>query len=276
MLQQEVAGKNWCFTHNNYTDAHVQTAIDTFERHASAYVFSEEIGDAGTPHLQGAVQFKLRVRFTFVKKLFEDWGVHWEKCKGSWKQNVEYCTKVGDWGKIHGNIPEASKYSLGEKAVIDAYYKDVVWKPWQQRIIDIVDDVPHPRKIHWFYEGDGNVGKTYLARWLCMEYRCQIGDGKKADVFNGIARAMENDPAAWPQLILLDIPRSQLEYVNYGAIEQMKNGFLYSGKYEGAQIIFPHPHVIIFSNEPPNKLKMSGDRWRVVHLRRPCMPSMGV
>lgn len=246
-----------------------------FDKHAKEYIFEEEVGENGTPHLQGAVQFKSRVRFTFVVKLFPDWGMHWEKCKRSWKTNVQYCTKDGDWSKIHGNIAAAYRYSPGEKAVLDMFYADVQWKPWQQRIIDIVDGPKDPRKIWWFWEETGNVGKTYLARWLAINYRCQIGNGKKADVFNGIAKAMEANPKAWPQLILLDIPRSMLEYINYGAIEEMKNGFLYSGKYEGAQLIFPPPHVVVFSNEAPDKGKLSADRWRVRHLVVNRMPVAG-
>lgn len=266
---------NWCFTHNNYDAANV-TELRQVLQHADAlFVFSEEIGDSGTKHLQGAVRFKTRARFTYVKKLFPTWNMHWEKCKGSWKQNIVYCTKVKDWSKIHGNIPEASRFSLGEKAVLDLYYENVKWEPWQQRIIDIVDGPVDDRRIYWFWEARGKIGKTFLARWLCIQYRCQIGDGKQADVFNGIALAMEEDQGAWPRLIIMDIPRSSQEFVNYGALEKMKNGFLYSGKYKGAQIIFPSPHVIIFSNEEPIYGKMSMDRWKVVELLHVDMPTQG-
>ncbi len=269
-----VQAKNWCFTHNNYEIEHIQEAKNTFEAQAEKYIFAQEVGEAGTPHLQGFVRFKAKVRFTFVQKLFPSWGVHWEKCKGSVKANIEYCTKVDDFSLIHGNIPEATRFSPGEQAVLDLFYLDVEWKGWQQRIISLVNSPPNPREIWWYYEPDGNVGKTFLARWLCIQYRCQIGNGKKADVFNGIAKAMEVDPKNWPRLILLDIPRSMREFVNYGAIEEMKNGFIFSGKYEGAQLIFPPPHVIVFSNERPITEKMSTDRWRVVNLRTPFMPVM--
>ncbi len=214
------------------------------------------------------MRFKSKKRFTYVQKLFGE-KLHWEKCRGSWADNVEYCSKVNDWSRIHGNIPEASKYTPGELAVLKMFYEGVKWQRWQSNIITIVDEAPNARKVHWFWEARGGAGKSFLARWLCIEYRVQIGMGKSADIFNSIAKAMEKDPYAWPQVVLLDIPRSYMEYVNYAALEQLKNGMIFSGKYEGAQLIFPPPHVIVFANEPPNTAKLSADRWKVVELLHP-------
>ena len=69
-----------------------------------------------------------------------------------------------------------------------------------------------------------------------------------------------------PEIILLDIPRASKDFINYGAIEQLKNGCLYSGKYEGGDCIFPHPHVICFANEEPDKDMMSKDRWDIIKI----------
>lgn len=68
------------------------------------------------------------------------------------------------------------------------------------------------------------------------------------------------------KLIVVDCPRSQQDYINYGAIEQIKNGLIFSGKYEGTQLVFNSPHVIVFANEPPDYSKMSMDRWNVVQI----------
>ena len=65
---------------------------------------------------------------------------------------------------------------------------------------------------------------------------------------------------------MLDIPRHQLDYVGYGALEQLKNGMIYSGKYEGGTCLFDNPHVIVFANEPPKIEKMSLDRWKIIDL----------
>ncbi len=190
--------------------------------------------------------------------------------KQSWKLNVLYCTKEmnGDWSKLHGNVPEASRYKPYEKAVMDTVYKDVRWRDWQQQVIDIVRGPVHPRKIWWFWEPTGNSGKSFLTKWLFMNFRTIVGGGKKADVFHQVSKALEEDQNNWPQLILLDIPRSAQKYCSYAAIEELKNGFVNSGKYEGGVFCFPFPHVIVFANEQPTFAEMSEDRWSVRRLRK--------
>eukprot|EP00798_Chlamydomonas_sp_ICE-L_P029774 gene29774-5236_t len=83
--------KNWCFTLNNYSDsdvAHIE------EWKCKFVVYGKEIGDEGTPHLQGFVIMKSQAKLVGMKKLHAT--AHWEICKGSWEQNYEYCTKDGD------------------------------------------------------------------------------------------------------------------------------------------------------------------------------------
>lgn len=232
------------------------------------YIFGQEVGDEGTPHLQGCVRFNKKERFTAVSKLFLPIKIHWEKMIGKWLQAVDYCKKEmqGNWGKIHGNIPEASKFKPREKRVMEAEYKDVVWRSWQQEIIDIIDGPVHPRKIYWFWEPDGN---SHLVRYdlpLFMNYRCIVGGGKKDNVFHQVAVAYEKDEDADPQLILMDIPRSAQKWCSYGALEDLKNGFVNSGKYEGGVFCWMKPHVIVFANEEPDYDEMSADRWHVKRL----------
>ncbi len=236
----------------------------------ASYIFGEEIGDSGTPHLQGCCRFKTKQRFTAVAKLFPDKGVHWEKMKRSWKLNVVYCSKemAGDWKKLHGNIPEASRYKPRELRVMEAEYKNVVWRPWQKNVIDIIEGPVDPRKVHWFWEPEGNSGKSYLTKWLYMNFKCIVGGGKKADVFHQVAMAFEKSDDADPELILVDIPRDALKWVNYGALEALQNGMVNSGKYDGGQFAWVKPHVIVFANEEPDYAAMSMDRWSVKRLRK--------
>lgn len=189
--------------------------------------------------------------------------------------NVRYCLKEwekhGDWGKLHGNVPAASRFTPAQKAVLESEYKDVVWRPWQQNVIDICNADVDPRKIWWFWEPDGNSGKSYLMKWLAIQYKhCVIGSGKCGDIFHQITKAMDADPLAWPRLVLFDIPRCSKDYVSWKAMEALKNGQVVSTKYEGGKFEFKHPHVICFANEEPAYEKMSADRWEgcVKRVRR--------
>ncbi len=229
------------------------------------YIFGEEVGEQGTPHLQGAVRFKQKQRFTAVTKLFPGKGVHWEKMKKPWERSLIYCAKEmkGDWSKLHGNVPEASRWKPYEKLVLEQEYKDVDWYPWQQDVIDIINGPVHPRRVYWFWEPEGDSGKSYLMKWLALNYTCIIGGGKQADVFHQVAVHFETNVQTGPTLVLLDIPRSSQKFCNYGAIEALKNGSVNSGKYVGGQFQFLKPHVVVLANEEPAYEEMSDDRWCV-------------
>ena len=148
-----------------------------------------------------------------------------------------------------------------KELVLEDEYKEVKWKPWQTEVLKILKDKPDRRKIHWFWEETGNIGKSYLCKYLALTQNIIICEGKKTDVFNQVREALEMGKDI--NIVICDIPRSSQEYLNYGALEQLKNGMMYSGKYEGGQCIFKIPHVICFANELPIMSKMSKDRWDI-------------
>jgi len=88
--------KNWCFTLNNYTEAD-EKDISLWECKGVAY--AHEIGDSGTPHLQGYVCFKNQVRLATCKELNN--RAHWEIMKGTLTDNQKYCSKQGQL-VVHG------------------------------------------------------------------------------------------------------------------------------------------------------------------------------
>ena len=92
------ASKRWCFTLNNYN----QEDIDHLNSHGSDVsdflIFSEEVGESGTPHLQGYIEFKKKTR---PMEHFNNKRFHWEKSKGSQIQNKDYITKAD--GNVYVN-----------------------------------------------------------------------------------------------------------------------------------------------------------------------------
>lgn len=247
----------WCCTLNNYTrEEHVK--LMDYMKGCKHYVLGEEVGEEGTPHLQGYLYAKNAVKFSTLKRIAP--RAHWEKAKGSASANKAYCTKDG---KYETNIPMTRK----ELVLKDEYNGGApVWREWQQSVIDLIDTKPDGRSIHWFWEPEGNVGKSYLSKYLSLDDCCVIGAGKKADVFHQIAKKMEGDEFWYPKVVVVDVPRSNLEYVHMGTLEGLVNGHVYSGKYEGAECNFPFPHVICFANEAPRLETMSLDRWKVTRI----------
>ena len=72
---------NWCFTHNNYCDNDVASLMNLGSSDAVSYlVFGKEVGESGTPHLQGFIRFNSHKRLGGVKTLLGD-DVHIEVAK---------------------------------------------------------------------------------------------------------------------------------------------------------------------------------------------------
>lgn len=248
--------RKWVFTLNNWTKDEFDILVAMMTQKKGTFCIGKEIGECGTPHLQGYVEFKNARTFDSLKKIND--RIHWEKARGNRKQNVLYCSK-------DNNV--TSTFPLPLKNRLLKQYDDVEWRPWQRLIIDIIEsDVIDTRSIHWFWEPKGNVGKSYLCKYLYLKYDAIIASGKKDNIFNQIKIWMDAHEDTSPNIILVDIPRTNLEYINYSALEEIKNGLIYSGKYEGGVCAFECPKVIVFANDTPDTNKMSEDRWKIHYI----------
>lgn len=91
-----VNSKRACFTLNNYDDA------DVAKFHAAKdmlyLIIGKEVGDSGTPHLQGYITFSKPQRYSALKKIHGQ--CHWEFAKGSTEENIKYCSKDGDFHEL--------------------------------------------------------------------------------------------------------------------------------------------------------------------------------
>ena len=68
--------KYWCFTLNNYK----KEDINIISSKVLNYCIGEEVGESGTPHLQGYIEFETKKRPLGVFKEYKN--IHWEKRKG--------------------------------------------------------------------------------------------------------------------------------------------------------------------------------------------------
>lgn len=249
------------FTLNNWTSQEYENIIKFCKDAKLDYIIGEEIGtQSQIPHLQGYIYRKNQIEFNMVKKAMP--RAHIEKARKDYYTNFKYCSKDG---KYVTNMDIKLDKSDVKSLVLNDEYNNVVWKPWQKDILDLLETKPDSRKIHWYWESTGNVGKSYLLKYIALTNKgVIIADGKKDNIFNQIFQTME--AGIEPSIIILDIPRTQKDFVNYTALEQIKTGMIYSGKYEGGQCIFRYPHVIIVSNNEPNYEAFSQDRYHVVNI----------
>lgn len=250
--------RGWSFTLNNYSDEDYELLKAHLHSTSLKYVIGKEVGEKGTPHLQGYCYYKNPQTLTHMKKINS--RIHWERSLGSPEQNLTYCSKDGNFTE-HGMIPlkEKIKQKLLNK------YKTVVWKPWQQKVLDIIDEEPDSRTINWIYDKIGNSGKSFLTKYLALTHELIIADGKKDNILHQVHKKLNEEEKEF-RIVLLDIPRSSEGYINYGVLEQLKNGIIYSGKYEGGLCLFDNVHVFVFANFYPNTDEFSEDRWNIIDI----------
>jgi len=243
----------WCFTFNNYTEEQIEQIEMILRVEADWYVFQEEEGENKTPHLQGTFKLKNRKRLTELKRLITG-DPHLEPTKKI-PASIVYCcdhnkrVNNGRLFSMNVELPE-----IADPIEVDEPYG------WQLNIMDILDKKPDKRTIHWFYSLCGKVGKSSLAKYLVVKRQAIMVSGKSQDMFSALRNAKSR------KIIIIDAPKSTQDFINYGAIEQIKNGLVFSGKYESCQLVFNCPHVIVFANEPPDTSKMSLDRWNIVNI----------
>lgn len=239
--------KNWFFTWNNYAATDIESLL-TYLKDEKKYAFQEEIGDEKTPHLQGCISFKNAKPLSTLKK-FND-KIHWE-ITHDFDAAVKYCTK--DKSR-NGNV-----YTKG----IPKPLKDPIKTPypWQSVVLEELKSEPNDRTINWIWDETGNIGKTSLAKHICMNRNALYVAGKSTDVKAALATHLEEHGEI--EIVLWDIPRTSKDYISYEAIESLKNGICFSGKYESKQLIFNSPHIYIFANFMPNTQALSKDRWNI-------------
>ncbi len=201
------ACKNWCFTYNNYKD--VLLFVELLKSTTKRYIFQEETGEEGTPHLQGYCEFEFRTR---PKSKIDIKEIHWEITRDI-GQSIKYCSKSES---RTGNI---FSHRICIPRVLDIV---VNLRDWQKDIETLILGIPDNRTINWYWEKKGGAGKTVFCKYLAYWYGALVLSGKACDMKFGILKFIEKN-GSYPNIIIFDCPRSNLDYFSYTGIEEVKN-----------------------------------------------------
>lgn len=93
----------YCFTLNNYTDEEYTSICDVLRTITKYFIIGKEVGEQGTPHLQGYFILTTRTRITTLKSRVSA-RAHYETSRGTPDANRVYCSKDGQFFE-HGECP---------------------------------------------------------------------------------------------------------------------------------------------------------------------------
>lgn len=254
--------KGWFFTWNNPTLTG-PVMLETLKKmNVKMTKFQlEECPTTKTPHFQGAAQWPNQVRMSTLTKKFP--GI--------------YCERLGDWSMVYGTKEETriggpwAHGCIVPRKLMTIRREDMY--PWQGAAFDRYSKpCDEDRKVDWYWEKEGNVGKTSLLKAL----RDKLGEGAvllvngdhkdMAHAVRQIVKPLKGPQVADLQIVVVDLER--MDEVPYDFLGKLKAGWLFSPKYESADLRFAPIHVVCIANFAPDQARISADRWNIIDLNQ--------
>lgn len=111
--------RSWCWTLNNYTQEE-EERIQACE--CKYIIYGREVGESGTPHLQGYIYWSTLKSMQQVKAAISQ-RAHVEVCKGTGDENIAYCSKDGDIFTAGTPPANEAKRKRDQELVWDGYWE---------------------------------------------------------------------------------------------------------------------------------------------------------
>lgn len=191
----EQKSRAFTFTLNNYVEEDFELLEDVFLNENVDYLcYGKEVGESGTPHLQGYIKFKNPRSFKSVVKKHHRW--HLEKAIKPPLANKRYCEKQGDFTEF-GNSPKGK----GKRSDIDIVKEMVKEGKPMSEICDEVTSYQGLKfaetlkkykeikrtwkpNVYWFWGASG-TGKTRRAYEMFPDAWESGRDGKWWEGYDG-------------------------------------------------------------------------------------------
>lgn len=295
-------GVRWVFTLNNYTEDDVlklgRLGGDLDSAGITYLCYGREVGESGTPHLQGFIIFNARQHLGRLRSVISERG-HYEISRGTPHQASDYCKKGGDYSEF-GNLPTRGRPKTGitefcdwlraltvfpsERDIANAFPN--LWIRYQSKLVDLAVHIvpkivledgelrewqsdlesalslePDDRSILFYVDSEGGTGKSWFCRYMLSKHDSVqvLSSGKRDD----LAFCVDITKSVF----LFNVPRGGMEYLQYTILEQLKDRVVFSPKYwSQTKILLKKSHVVVFCNEEPDLNKMSADRYKVINI----------
>lgn len=255
-IMPRILSKYWCFTLNNYTETQVESIKVWLRAECNYAIYQKEVGESGTPHLQGYFILSDRKDFTWVRRRFPGEGAHFEKAKGSPLSNKEYCSKEGGTEPFeHGDCPQTTQGTRSDLAEVVSAIRE------KRTMHEIADQFPE----QWvkFHRGLESLASRLSERrdWKTEVswYWGPTGSGKSR-------RAFEESPGAYykmpcnkwwdgydnHEIVVIDDYRRDM--CTFGELLRLFDRYPHTVETKGGSRSFVARRIIVTSSSKPQDI----------------------
>ena len=197
------------------------------------------------------------------------------------RDNQEYLYQIELGKQISNIIDEGTvreeSLTIERKKALILYRKtkptieiaNVQLRPWQESLMNMM--IPSERTVFWIIGSKGNEGKSWFQGYLETFYGySRVVRLELSNTSPNILHALSKRPLSTTDIFLFNDTRATSSLSqNYSILENIKDGSAISSKYNSDIIRFKTPNsVIVFSNNQPDKQRLSADRWRVYSINK--------
>lgn len=244
------AGKKYVFTLNNYKNEEVEDLKVWCAKVPKFYIFGFEVGEQGTPHIQGYIELLVKKRYTTIQNECL-WAkrAHFETAKGNRDSNITYCSKDNNFIT---NLPIKKPLKVIQELL-----------PWQEKMENTLINCTNDRAVHWIYDPETGTGKTQFMKYMCNKYKAIFSyGGKKNDVINLVynnKKYFEYEPK---NIVFFNLAKDiNPDHISYQSMEQIKDGCISNNKFEAGCFLCNSPTICVLSNILPNTDAMGRGRF---------------
>lgn len=276
--------RSYCFTLNNWTPEEFEE-IQKELRVYDYFVIGKEVGESGTPHLQGFVFCEKKISWATLKRLMPRAAIFESKARGKKMSNAwNYCKKDGDFveygvppaqGKrtdlaefreavdngnrsrlslmrehdtVYANHPNYVTEYLARTRVEQIQPPSIELREWQIELLQELENEPTDRVVHWIWSQESLTGKSTFMKYVAAKYKDQYLGTDDLNKRNILCAYDEQ------KIIHIDLARDlTMEQRNWlkSTIESLSDQKLhFSSKYQSG-MKYVKAHIVVTANQPP-------------------------
>jgi hypothetical protein len=273
VIKKEYKSRNYIFTLNNWTVEQKAEIIKFLKKCAKYYIIGEEIGELGTPHLQGYMSFQNERYYKGICEDCEPFKKMWSRsAKANVYHNFNYCSKQNHY-ITNIDIQKWIKQQKGKLIDLSGIIlKKENFYDWQNTFHDIIFNCNSNRYIHWICDKQGKKGKTEFLKYMTHNHGAIFTTGgKKNDIMNLAINnrdyfeyeKIENEK----KFVIFNFPKdTDPDAISYNSMEMFLDGLICNNKFESNSILIKPVKVIVLANCEPNINKLIKDRWNIYDI----------